>query len=177
MSASIVKVTTARQVVEREDGERPLVVTSQGPDPVYYGGATVSSVSNDGSLTTGGSVTFRSRKWFVSSGKTRLVVEPQDQDVSVGNSGAAKTLYAGPGLTTFRVTLTANTTLTIDADPGAHITLLLTQDAAGGRTVTISHAGATASAASFVSSTAGATSVVRCWVFDEDDATNGLVFG
>lgn len=55
-------------------------VTNLGPNSAYYDDvASVSSVSNDGTLAMGASLTFSASKHFISAGRSRLSIEVPDR--------------------------------------------------------------------------------------------------
>lgn len=74
MSVSSLKVTTSRQVIEVEDSYAGVTVRNLGPDLLYYGGASVSSLVNDGSIASGAETTFSVGKTVVSAGRSRLAL-------------------------------------------------------------------------------------------------------
>lgn len=76
--SNVVKVKESRVQVDSDPNGATVRVKNQGPDSVYYGSASVSSLSNDGTLTSGSSLVLSGSKFFVSAGKTRLLVERFD---------------------------------------------------------------------------------------------------
>lgn len=55
-------------------------VTNLGPAPAYYSDrATFNAVRHDGVLPTGESVEFDGTRWFLSAGRSRLVVKVPDR--------------------------------------------------------------------------------------------------
>lgn len=73
---------------------------------------------------------------FLASVLKKLTVASFASEFSNGNSGSSKTIDFAAGQKQ-KITLTANTTLTISAPPGVgDYKLRLIQDATGGRTVT-----------------------------------------
>lgn len=89
-----------------------ITVQNTGPDSCFFATAsTVSSSSNDGTLTSGSSLSFSPSKFFISSGTSRLVVtgpigdQFRQYDDDNGQSGA----YAlGPYYSSVTLTPTAS---------------------------------------------------------------------
>lgn len=59
--------------VEAESTDQTVVLNG-GPSTIYYGSATVSASSNDGSVTSGNSVTLTASKHVISAGRSALDV-------------------------------------------------------------------------------------------------------
>lgn len=76
--SEFIRVDAERERIDA-DPSRPRAVKNMGPDAVYYGGETVSSVNKTGTLTVGSSLALPPGYWFTSAGRSRLFVR---EDVS-----------------------------------------------------------------------------------------------
>lgn len=84
MSQFVLDGQKARYV--RADGDEPKTVTVLAGDSAYYGPQQVTPVSNDGQVTSGGSVNLTSSRWFVSAGSSLVGVEDLSGATEVTNT-------------------------------------------------------------------------------------------
>lgn len=80
----------------RADGDEPHTVKVIEGDTVYYGGPSVSSSSNDGTLTSGQSLDLTVSKWLLSAGSSRIADDPQDEVVADISELEAKVALEAP---------------------------------------------------------------------------------
>lgn len=167
-------VGARKRVYVNADANDPKILRVHAGSTLYYGSATVSASSFEGSLTVGQSAMIAQGKWLVSGGDARCSADSIAHDervveLNAGDLGAAYSLSLGGAREVWvHGTLNANQTMTLNGvSRTAHVKLFLTQDATGGRTFTVTDSDG--SLAVDVSATAESLSLVE--LFAKPDGT------